>query len=89
MYHFYCGRILQGRVPLVIVINHIDYDGQNPSFKLHYQNNQHDNKEGSNSLLSSSSMLLDTCTVQWAREDLNLKPGDKYAYLLLFFPPND
>lgn len=67
----------------MIVINKIDYDAQNPSFKLHCPNGP-DDRNGP--LLSSTP--VDACTIQWAREDLtNLRIGDKYANdFPIYFP---
>ena len=62
---------MHGHAPLVIVADKIDYDAQNPNFKLQWA--------ASDNNRSSSTLLLDTCTVQWAREDINLKAGDRYA----------
>ena len=56
---------------MLIVADKIDYDAQNPNLKLQWAAS--DNNR-------SSSALLDTCTVQWAREDINLKAGDRYAH---------
>ncbi|XP_059353420.1 uncharacterized protein LOC130685912 [Daphnia carinata] len=62
-------RILHEHAPLVIIINKVEYDAQNPSLKLEYSNSC----EERSGLLP----LVDACTVQWARDDLNLKAGDK------------
>ncbi|KZS21204.1 Uncharacterized protein APZ42_011910 [Daphnia magna] len=62
-------RILHEHAPLVIIINKVEYDAQNPSLKLQYSNSCEDR----NGLLP----LVDACTIQWARDDLNLKAGDK------------
>ncbi|XP_046657968.1 uncharacterized protein LOC124352472 isoform X1 [Daphnia pulicaria] len=63
-------RILHGHAPLVIVINKVEYDAQNPSFQLQCPNAGEDNRNG-------PLPIVDSCTIQWAREDLNLKVGDK------------
>jgi len=60
-------RIIQGRVPLVVISTTVQYEAQNPSFRLHFEDNQnHD-----------SCLTLETCSIQWARDDLVLKSGDK------------
>lgn len=63
---FFCPRILHEHAPFVIVINKIDYDVQSPSFKLHCSS------ENNGSLAT-----VDACIVQWARDDLSLRTGDK------------
>jgi len=60
-------RIIQGHVPLMIISTTIQYESQNPSFKLQYEDNQN----------HGNCMALGSCTVQWARDDLVLRPGDK------------
>ena len=72
-FRFSLCRIVHGHAPLVMVADKIDYDSQNPNLKLHWVSS--DNNRSSS---ASSAALLDTCTVQWARDDLNLKAGDRY-----------
>ena len=51
----------------MIISTTIQYESQNPSFKLQYEDNQN----------HGNCMALGSCTVQWARDDLVLRPGDK------------
>ena len=51
----------------MIISTTVQYEAQNPCFRLHFEDNQnHD-----------SSLTLETCSIQWARDDLVLKPGDE------------
>ncbi len=57
--------ILHGHAPLVIVINKVEYDALNPIVKMQCSNGE-DNRNG-------PLPIVDSCTIQRAREDLNLK----------------
>jgi hypothetical protein len=62
-------RILQGQVPLAVVVCTVHYDQHSPCFNLQYAAQVRND----NSTLSA----LETCVVQWARDDTPLKAGDR------------